>query len=98
MHPHPRHTPAMPNRHNLDVLLLHRGERHLVSIGAKLHFYSCPPAHRAAFDTRSSQADELIMTASAARISLRSVPPLDLDLAERFQFVSVNTKSSAQHM
>lgn len=46
MNSHRRHTPTMPNHYSLDLdsvppLRQHCWERHLVSIGAKLYFYSC---------------------------------------------------------
>lgn len=49
------HTPTTSNHCSLGLdwaspLLQHCWERHLVSTGAKLHFYSCPHVHRAAFD------------------------------------------------
>lgn len=68
---HPRHTlndawsPEFGSR--LPPLLQRCWKRHLVSTGAKLYFYSCPPAHGAAFDTRSSRTDNVMMKASAAR-------------------------------
>lgn len=52
---HVLHTPATSNHCSRDLdwappLLQHCWERHLVSTGAKLHFYSCPRVQRAAFD------------------------------------------------